>query len=176
LPTHLPASDLILSLGESPGVAQLLPGIVERTGAQAVIAPVDSAAWMPDGLVRQLAAWFADAEVNAVFPRPFCSLTENSYNAREQKASFDDPWIAEFARHFGCPALRIESDGWLITAVDVERDAAVGDAVVQASSFHHHYPCLASTCVDPVLGEPLIQIAGDFMRQAVAGQLEVENR
>jgi hypothetical protein len=191
LPMHLPASDLILSLGESPGAARLLPGIVERTGAQAVIAPVDNAAWLPDGLVRQLAAWLADVEVSAVFPRPFCSLTESSCDAREQKVSFDDPWVAEFARHFGCPALRIESDGWLITAADVERDAAcgcarsvarqlvgvdVGDAVVQASSFHHHYPCLATTCIDPILGEPLIQIAGDFMRQAVAGQLEVETR
>ncbi len=191
LPMHLPASDLILSLGESPGAAQLLPGIVERTGAQAVIAPVDNVAWLPDGLVRQLGTWLADAKVSAVFPRPFCSLTASSYNVHEQEVSFDDVWIAEFARHFGCPALRIESDGWLITAAEVERDSAcgcarsvarqlvgvdVGEAVVQAGLFHHQYPCLATTRVDPLLGEALIQIAGDFTRQAVAGQLEVETR
>ena len=187
----LPASDLILSLGENSSVAQLLPGIVERTGAQAVIAPVDNADWLPDDLVRQLGARLAEAQVTAVFPRPFCSLTGGSYNARGQKVAFDDPWIAEFARHFGCPALRVESDGWLITAVEIERDSAcgcarsvarqlvgvdVGDAVAQTGLFHHHYPCLAATDADPVLGERLAQIAGDFMRQAVAGQLEVENR
>ena len=42
LPLHLPTVDLILSLGESPSTAQLLPGIVERTGAQSIIAPIDN--------------------------------------------------------------------------------------------------------------------------------------
>jgi hypothetical protein len=54
LPMHLPAADLLLSLGERTSVAQLLPGIVERTGARAVVAPVDNVAWLPDGLIRQL--------------------------------------------------------------------------------------------------------------------------
>jgi hypothetical protein len=191
LPMHLPATDVVLSLGESASAAQLLPGIVERTGAQAVIAPVDNVAWLPDGLVRQLGTWLADMGVTAVFPKPFCSLADRSYNVRQQGVSFNNSWIAEFARHFGRPALRIESDGWRITAAEVERDSACGcarsvarqlvgvdveEAVVQAGLFHHHYPCLATMRVNPSLGEPLIQIAGDFVRQAVAGQLEVENR
>jgi hypothetical protein len=191
LPMHLPATDVVLSLGESASAAQLLPGIVERTGAQAVIAPVDNVAWLPDGLVRQLGTWLADVGVAAVFPKPFCSLADRSYNVRQQEVSFSNPWIAEFARHFGRPVLRIESDGWRITAAEVERDSACGcarsvarqlvgvdveEAVVQAGLFHHHYPCLATMRVNPGLGEPLIQIAGDFVRQAVASQLEVENR
>ncbi len=191
LPLHLPTADVVLSLGESPSAAQLLPGIVDRTGAEAVIAPVDNVAWLPDGLVRQLGTWLADVGVTAVFPKPFCSLTDRSYNVHQQKVSFDNPWIAEFTHHFGRPALRVESDGQRITAATVERDSACGcarsaarqlvgvdvdEAVVQAGLFHHHYPCLATMRVDPVLGEPLIQIAGDFMRQAVAGQLEMESR
>jgi len=182
LPIDLPAVDLVLSLGESASAAQLLPNTVERTGARAVIAPVDNVAWLPDGLVRQLRVRLRELGVTAVFPKPFCSLTERSCNLRQQAVSFDDPWVGEFARHFGRPVFRIECDDQWIIEVDVERDAACGcaravadqlvgvdvqEAVVQAGLFHRRYPCLATTRVDPSLGESLIQAAGDFMRRAV---------
>ena len=182
LPMHLPAADLVLSLGESGGLAQLLPSIVERTSARALIAPVDNVTWLPDGLIRQLRVWMTAIGVSAVFPKPFCSLTENCYNVRQQEVSFKDPWIGEFARCFGRPVFRIACDGEKITKVKVERDAACGcarsvarklvevdvrEAILQAGLFHHHYPCRATMRVDPSLGEPLIQAAGDFMRQAV---------
>ncbi|MFQ6099656.1 MAG: DUF166 domain-containing protein [Anaerolineae bacterium] len=182
LPMHLPAADLVLSLGESTSAAQLLPSIVERTGAWAVIAPVDNVAWLPDGLIRQLRVWLKEIGVKAVFPKPFCSLTERSYNVRQQEISFEDPWIGEFARYFGQPVFRIVCDEEKITQVEVERDAACGcaqavarqlvgvdirEAVIQAGLFHHHYPCLATMRVDPGLEEPLIQASGNFMRQAV---------
>jgi len=188
LPMHLPAVDLVLSLGESGGAAQLLPSVVERTGARAVIAPVDNVAWLPDGLARQLRGRLMEMGAMAAFPKPFCSLTERGYNVRQQAVSFEDPWIGEFARHFGRPVFRIECDTtdrsgrMKITSVKVERDTACGcarsvasqlvgvdvrEAVVQAGLFHHHYPCRATMRVDPGLGEPLIQAAGDFIRQAV---------
>ncbi len=182
LPTHLPATDLVLSLGESRGAPQLLPGIVERTGARALIAPVDNVAWLPDGLISQLRVWMAAIGVAAVFPKPFCSLTETCYNVRQQEVSFEDPWIGEFAHHFGRPVFRIACDGEKITGAKVERDTACGnarfiarqligigvrEAVIQTGLFHHHYPCLATMRVDPTLEEPLIQAAGNFARQAV---------
>ncbi|HEY74137.1 MAG: hypothetical protein DRJ03_05400 [Chloroflexi bacterium] len=182
LPTHLPAADLVLSLGENGGAAQLLPGIVERTGARALIAPVDNVTWLPDGLIRQLRVWMAAIGVSAVFPKPFCSLTENCYNVRQQEIAFEDPWIGEFARQFGRPVLKIARDGEKITQIEVERDTACGcarfvarklagvdlrEAVIQAGLFHHHYPCRATMRVDPGLDEPLIQAAGNFMRHAV---------
>ena len=186
LPAHLPIADLVLSLGESGGAAQLLPGIVERTGARALIAPVDNVAWLPDGLIRQLRVWMTAIGVAAVFPKPFCSLTENCYNVRQQEVAFDDPWIGEFACHFGRPVFRIACDGEKITQVKVERDTACGcarfvarqlvgvdisEAIIQAGLFHHHYPCLSTMRVDPTLGKPLIQIAGNFMRQTVENEI-----
>jgi hypothetical protein len=188
LPMHLPAADLVLSLGESASAAQLLPSVVERTGARAVIAPVDNVAWLPEGLVRQLRARLREMGVVAVFPKPFCSLTERCYNVRQQEVSFEDPWVGEFARYFGRPVFRIECDAGdggdrtQIAKVEVRRDAACGcarvvarqligvdvrEAIVQAGLFHHHCPCLATMRVDPGLGEPLIQASGDFMRRAV---------
>jgi len=186
LPMHLPAADLVLSVGESPSVAQLLPSVVERTGARAVIAPVDNVAWLPGGLVRQLRAQLMEMGVVSAFPKPFCSLTERSYNVRQHEVSFDDPWVAEFAQYFGRPVFRIECDDQQIVRVEVKRDTACGcaravarqlvgvevrEAVVQAGLFHHHYPCLATMRVDPGLGEPLIQASGDLMRQAVEAEI-----
>ncbi len=182
LPKNLPAGDVVISLGESASAAQLLPSVVERTGARAAVAPVDNVAWLPDGLVRQLRVQLTDLGVTAVFPKPFCSLTENCYNVRQQEVSFEDPWIGEFARCFGRPVFRIACDGEKIAEVEVERDAACGcardvarqlvgvdvqEAVIQAGLFHHHYPCLATMRVDPGLGEPLIQVSGNFIRRAV---------
>jgi hypothetical protein len=184
LPMDLPATDVVLSLGESPAAAELVPAIVERTGARVVIAPVDNVAWLPSDVVRQLGGRLAEMGVVAIFPKPFCSLTERSYNVREQMVSFEDRWAAEFARHFGQPAFRIECEGRRVVRVSVVRDAACGcaravggqlvgkdvqEAVVQAGLFHRHYPCLAQADVDSSLGEPLRQIADGLMRRAVEG-------
>jgi len=56
LPRELPAADLLISLGEHPGVAQMIPDMVKRSGAKAVIAPADNRAWLPFGLARQIQA------------------------------------------------------------------------------------------------------------------------
>jgi len=45
LPESLDPADLILSLAELPGVAEFIPDLVKLSGAQAVIAPIDSQAW-----------------------------------------------------------------------------------------------------------------------------------
>jgi hypothetical protein len=186
LPMHLPAADLVLSLGESPSVAQFVPTVIERTGARAVIAPVDNVAWLPGGLVRQLSVRLRELGVSAVFPKPFCSLTERSCNVRQREVSFADPWIGEFARTFGRPVFRIECDGERVAQVEVERDAPCGcaravaselagvdvrEAVVQAGRFHHFYPCLATMGVDPGLGESLVQASGDLIQEAVEIEL-----
>jgi hypothetical protein len=186
LPLHLPTVDLVLSLGESPSAAQLLPGVIERTGAQAVIAPIDNTNWLPDGLARQLSAQLTMMDVVAVFPKPFCSLTQDSYSVRKQEVSFDSLWVAEFAHHFGRPAFLIECDSGRITKAEVKRDTACGcardvarqlvgvavrDAAIQAGLFQHHYPCLATMKIDSTLLEPLIQVSGNFIRQAVEAEI-----
>jgi hypothetical protein len=186
LPLHLPIVDLILSLGENPSSAQLLPDIVESTGAQAVIAPIDNADWLPDGLAGQLSSQLTMMDVVAVFPKPFCSLAEDSYNIREHEVSFDSIWIAEFAQYFGQPAFEVEYSNGKIVQANVKRDTACGcardvarqlvgidvkNAVLQAGLFQHHYPCLATMRLDVTLNEPLIQISGNFMRRAVESEI-----
>ncbi len=182
MPLHVPPVELILALGESPAVAQLIPDIAHRAGAQAIIAPVDHSAWLPEGLIGQLQERLKRAGVEAVFPRPFCSLTEDGYNLRHQRVSYANPWVSEFARHFGRPVFRVGCEGGLIKEVEVERDTACGcgrfvaerlrdvpvqEAVLQAGIFHHHYPCLAGMTLERSMGDTLLHLAGQLMRQAV---------
>ncbi|NOZ26456.1 MAG: hypothetical protein GXP39_00190 [Chloroflexi bacterium] len=187
VPPGLPPADLILSLGQVPATAVLLPELAEAVGAQAVIAPIDREEWLPSGLARQIASWLKQAGVAAVFPKPFCSLTESSYNVRSYARSYDHPVIAAFAKRFGRPDLRIHvgEDGKTIESVEVIRDAACGcarfvaeklvgvhvdEAEHQAGMFHHHYPCLASMGIDPDFNDTLMHVSGDIMRGVVRDQ------
>lgn len=190
---HLPASfapaDLILSFAEHRGVAELLPDIARMSGARSVIAAIDSEAWLPRGLARQLKRWLADMGVTCVTPKPLCSLTEIDYGlGRRKRETYDDPAIRAFARHFGQPELRLTVDegGRRITSAEVVRDAVCGcarhvaaglvgvsvdEAEQQAGLLHHHYPCQASMGIDADYGDTLMHVSGHVLRDNIAAQL-----
>lgn len=194
LPQALPQVDLILSFAENKGVAELLPEIARLSGAKAVIAAVDNEAWLPRGLARQLRAWLEQMGVTCVTPKPLCSLTETHYNlTRRQRVAYHDPWISEFARHFGQPEFDITVDlqTHLITAVHVRRDAVCGcarfvaerlvgvsadDAEQQAGLLHHHYPCLASMGIDPDYSDTLMHVSGNILKDQIAKQIKTFKR
>ena len=189
LPESLPPADLILSLGQDPGLAELLPEIARLTGAQAIIAPVDRQEWLPKGLVRQLAGWLEDIGVQAVFPKPFCSLTETHYGLRRNRTAYDSELVAEFARHFGRPRFVISVDpaSKTIVGAKAERDAVCGcaryiaeglvgiksdDAEFQAGMLHHHYPCLAAMGIDDDFGDTLMHVSGNVAKEEVREQIK----
>jgi hypothetical protein len=190
LPEHLPQSDLIISFAEQRGVAELLPDIAQMTGAQAVLAPVDSEAWLPRGLARQLRGWLSQIHVPCATPKPLCSLTESDFLVtRRQRMSYDSPLISEFARVFGQPRFEIHVDPHtrLIDEIHVRRDAVCGcaryvaqrllgisvdEAEEQAGLLHHHYPCLASMGIDIDFDDTLMHVSGNLLKDAVAEQIK----
>lgn len=192
VPETLPLADLILSFGEHRGIAELIPDVARVTGARAVLAAVDSEAWLPRGLARQLRGWLEDMGVACVTPKPLCSLTETHYRigrSRDQRIEYDDPLIAEFACHFGQPDLRISIDPQTrqITDADVMRDAVCGcaryvaerlvgvsvdDSEQEAGLLHHHFPCLASMGIDADYGDTLMHISGNLLRDNVGVQVK----
>ena len=189
LPDTFPPTELILSFAEHRGVAELLPDIARMTQARAVIAAVDNEAWLPRGLARQLRGWLQNMGIACVTPKPLCSLTETQYDiGRRRKIEYDDSFIAEFARHFGRPDLRITVDPrtGCIVAVEVVRDAVCGcahhvaqglvgvstDAAEQeAGLLHHHYPCLASMGVDTDYGDTLMHFSGNLLKDNVRARV-----
>jgi hypothetical protein len=193
IPADLPPTDLILALHEHKGVAELIAEVAEQTGAQAVIAPVDNVAWLPPGLANQLRDWLARIGVASVFPKPFCSLTETSYNVRRFRKTYNHPLVREFARYFGQPDLKLSLDpqSRAITAAEVVRDACCGcaryvagqligvsadDAEFKAGMAHHHYPCLASMIKDPDFADTLMHVSGHLLKENVGEQVKPYKR
>ncbi len=190
LPDTLPAADLLLSFAEHKGVAELLPDIAQMTGAKAVVAAIDSEAWLPRGLARQLRGWLKDINVACVTPKPLCGLTETDYlAARRKRVEYDNPLIAEFARYFGQPELNITVDPETreITAAEVQRDAVCGcahhvaqglvgvsadEAEFKTGMLHHHYPCMATMGVDIDFGDTLLHISGNLIKDNVGEQVK----
>jgi hypothetical protein len=190
LPETLPPADLILSLAELKGVAELLPEIAQMTGARAVIAPVDNEAWLPRGLARQLRGWLERQGVACVTPKPFCSLTGTHYDVtRREKIAYQDELITQFALHFGRPSfnIQVDPDTGLITSAEVQRDATCGcafyaaerlvgisadEAEQEGGMLHHHYPCLASMGIDSDFSDTLMHVSGNIMRDEIASQVK----
>jgi hypothetical protein len=192
LPETIPQADLLIAAGESPGAAQLIPDFVKRCGAKGVIAPIDNSAWLPPGLANQLKTELAGMGVTAVFPKPFCSLTENSYGFRRAAQPYNDETIATFARRFGRPKLKIKvnPETKLIEHVELLRNSACGsvahaakrmvglsadEADTKAGLILHHYPCLCSMnqeWLDDRLYDTLMHASGYIMNEEVAEQVK----
>jgi hypothetical protein len=171
LPKPLPGADLLVSLHESPGAAELIPDIAKECGARAVLAAVDDRAVLPAGLENQIRKRLRAMGIPCAFPRPLCGFDGGP-----------DPLLAEFAAHFGRPKFRIVRDRDRVSSVEVVRDAPCGSAKFVASVLpgvriseapdtgalrHHHHPCLASMEIDPDLQDTLMHLSGYIVRAAL---------
>ena len=191
LPDEFKPADLILSFAEHKGAAELLPEIARLTGARAVLVAVDDESWLPRGLDRQLHEWLGAMDVSCATPKPLCSLTETSYGVtRHEMAEYHSPEIAEFARFFGKPELKlgIDPDQGTITSAEVTRDAVCGcahfvaegliglsvnEAEEKAGLLHHHYPCLASMVKLPHFDhDTLMHVSGQLLKNNVGEQVK----
>lgn len=173
LPRELPQADLLISLGEHQGMAQMIPDMVQKSGAKAVIAPADNRTWLPPGLAKQVKGKLERMGVDMAYPVPFCSLAEKDSQ---------NPHIREFAKYFGRPALKVDFDLENIKQAKVLRDAPCGstryvaeglagvwerDAVEKSGLLHHQYPCLATMVKDQEFDDTLMHRGGLMTKLAV---------
>ena len=118
-------------------------------------------------------------------------MTETDYlEARRRRIAFDDALIAEFARYFGQPSLRLEIDpqARTIARAEVVRDACCGcarhvaqglvgksvdEAEFEAGMLHHHFPCLASMGIDPDFDDTLMHVSGQPAARRCGGASQV---
>jgi hypothetical protein len=187
LPSTFPEADLVLALGKVPGLAQLVPDIAAACGAQAVIAPIDRNESLPPGLANQLKGWLEQQGLVVAFPKPFCSLTEATFNALRVQEEYDHPVIRTFASAFGNPEFEFQIRDKTIVGAEVKRDSACGcaayvadnlvgssvaDALDKAGMLHHHYPCLASMNQDADYSDTLMHVSGNILKEAIKTELE----
>jgi hypothetical protein len=179
LPKELPAADLLISLGEHQGVAQMIPDVVNKSGAKAVIAPADNRTWLPPGLAKQIKRKLESMGVDMVYPVPFCALSEKDSQ---------NPFIMEFARYFGRPEFDIELDGDKVKRVTVVKGSPCGcspyvaeglvgiwerDAVEKAGLLHHQYPCLSTMVMDQEFEDTLMHRAGLMTKLATEKAIKI---
>ena len=183
LPKRLPAADLLLGLAESSQMPHLLPEMVIRSGARALLVPVENQRWLPRRVVEELGETMAGMGVAAAFPKPFCSLTMRTYSEASWREEYQDAHIAEFARYFGRPELRVLFDESMqITRCDVRRDVACGFAHVlaealvgvgleeaeeRACALLRQHACPDGSAIDLDYQAPLSHIAESIVREAV---------
>lgn len=191
LPESFAPADLILSFAEHKGVAELLPDIARMSGARGVVAAVDSEAWLPRGLARQLRGWLERRGVVCVTPKPLCSLTEEDFGVKlKERISYQSEEIAAFAKYFGQPTLDVEVDPETkqIVKCEVNRDAVCGCARFVAESLigvhvdqaeekagllHHHFPCMASMQKDIDFNmDTLMHASGHLLKANVGEQVK----
>jgi len=154
-------------------VAQMIPDMVKKSGAKAVIAPADNRVWLPPGLAKQIKRKLESMGVDMVYPVPFCTLTEKDSQ---------NQYIREFAKYFGRLEVDIELDKDRIKRVAVIRGAPCGcspyvadglagvwerDAVEKAGLLHHQYPCLSTMVMDQEFEDTLMHRAGLMTKLAV---------
>jgi hypothetical protein len=138
-----------------------------------------------------LHGWLEEMGVACATPNPLCSLTGSDYGVtRRQREGYDDALIAEFARYFGQPELKISVDpqSRTISAAEVQRDAVCGcaryvaeklvgvsvdDAEEKAGLLHLHYPCLASMVKLPEFNhDTLMHVSGNVLKDNIAAQIK----
>jgi len=174
LPEDLPQTDLLLVLAEHAGMTDLTPDLAQRSGATAVILPIDRRSWGPTGLTRQVKKRLQTAGVPLAAPRPFCSLAPGE--------SQPDA-IRTFANRYGRPQVTCTVSDGRVAACQVIREAPCGNtryvadhlagtptyrAPAQAGLLHHYYPCWGGMEADPVTGEhTLLHIAASMTQQSV---------
>jgi hypothetical protein len=155
--------------------------------AKAVIAPIDNNESLPPGLARQLKQWLDSMGVESVFPKPFCSLTETTYNQKPLLTPYDIELVREFARYYGRPEFNIDVEDGRITSVEVSRDAACGcarsvaqglvgievdESIDKTGMLHHHFPCLASMNQDGDYHDTLMHVSGHILQDSVKGRIK----
>jgi hypothetical protein len=187
LPESFPQASVVLALGDTSGLAQLVPDVAAMSGAKAVIAPIDNNESLPPGLARQLKQWLENMDVESVFPKPFCSLTETTYNHKPLVTTYDIELVREFARYYGRPEFTIAVEDGRITDAQITRDAACGcarsvavglvgievdDAVEKTGMLHHHFPCLASMNQDADYHDTLMHVSGHILQDSVKEQIK----
>lgn len=170
--------DLVVFLGESPSAFSLLPTILKRICARAVVAPVDDYSWLPLGLERQIKSELEDLGVSVVFPRTFCTL-----------APVGIPPVDEFAQMFGSPKLNVTTEDGVVKTVEVVRGAPCGstwylaeklpgtmvdEAAERGALLVQTFPCLASRQIDRFFSDAPIHVAGRIVHRAIEAAFEGE--
>ena len=176
--------DLLLVVAIHHDLLASIDYIIERTGAKAVLAPIEDPTWIPPGLREQVKETLDKIGIEYAFPKPFCTLELG-----------EGKLIDEFMETYkvGKPIHYVDMKGTDIAEIGPLRSAPCGctwyvsqkirgksiadtdvlfDEIAKA---HHSYPCTASMAKDREVGDALLHVAGYNARYAVCEATGIED-
>jgi hypothetical protein len=202
LPKNLPTVDFLLVVGIHQDLLSGLPDYLKNKGIKAVIVPIEDPKWVPPGLQSQVLKDFEKNDIEAAFPKPFCSLSKeiNEFNQVGVHLTKKRDYIYKFIEFFkiGQPIVSflLSKDGESIEDTCVIQSAPCGSTyyIVQQlkskyykngrsgnlslneriSKAHHAYPCNASMEQDSILKDSIIHVGGYLVRNAIRRELDLE--
>jgi hypothetical protein len=204
LPKNLPSVDYLMVVGIHQDLLSGLPLYLKNSEIKAVIIPIEDPKWVPAGLQIQVLKEFEKYGIQAVFPKPFCSLSKeiNEYNKIGFHLTKDHNYIYEFIDYFkiGEPIVSflLSKDGESIEEVCVTQSAPCGSTYYicqqlkskyfkngksgdlslneRISKAHHAYPCNASMDQDSILKDSILHVGGYLVRNAIRRDLNLEEQ
>ncbi len=202
LPKNLPKVDFLMVVGIHQDLLSGLPYYLKDSGVKAVIIPIEDPKWVPAGLQVQVLEEFEKYGIQAVFPKPFCSLSKNlnEYNKIGFHLTNKHNFIDEFINYFkiGEPIVSflLSKDGESIEDTCVIQSAPCGSTYYvcqqlkskyfkngksgnlslneRVSKAHHAYPCNASMDQDSILKDSILHVGGYLVRNAIRRELNLE--
>jgi hypothetical protein len=204
LPKNLPPVDFLMVVGIHQDLLSGLPNYLKDSGIKAVIVPIEDPKWVPAGLQVQVLEEFEKYDIQAAFPKPFCSLSKelNECNKIGFHLTEKHDFIEEFIDYFkiGEPIVSflLSKDGESIEDTCVIQSAPCGSTYYicqqlkskyfkngksgdfslneRISKAHHAYPCNASMDQDSILKDSILHVGGYLIRNAIRRELKLEEQ
>lgn len=204
LPKNLPPVDFLIVVGIHQDLLLDLPNYLKNKGIKAVIVPIEDPKWVPSGLQSMVLEEFQKYDIQAAFPKPFCSLSkeQNEYNKIGFHLTIEHNYVHEFIDYFkiGVPIVSflLSKDGESIEDTCVLQTAPCGSTYYicqqlkskyfkngksgelslneRISKAHHAYPCNASMDQDSILKDSILHVGGYIIRNAIRRELNLEGQ
>ncbi|MFX0021448.1 MAG: DUF166 family protein [Candidatus Hermodarchaeota archaeon] len=199
LSEEIPPIDFLLVIGINPSLLEKLPKYLRDKGVKAVIIPIENPKWVTPELQVKLIFEFDRYNIQAAFPKPFCSLSkeEDQYNKVGFHVTKERNYIDEFINYFriGVPIISIlmSNDGRSIEDACVIQSAPCGSTnfivqnlklkcfnkeykddfylIEEINKAHYSYPCMASMYHDFILEDSIFQTSGYIIRNSIRCEL-----
>jgi len=180
LPEKLPAHDVLIAINVHEEILLELPRLVGQAGGQAIVVPRENPDWTSPWVRDELAKRCSAGGLEAVFPKPFCSLAPDPGHPVVNRMIED--------LKIGRPKVKITVADGVITGVEVLRSAPCGDtyyvaknlpgkpaaeAETWAFKYWASYPCLGGMAFDPEYNDMLQHVAGHILLEAVREGLDL---
>ena len=173
LPAGLGQANVLIAIALPPTVLAELPRLLAGTKCRALLVPVEDPNWVRPGLAMQVQRLCTEAGLEGAVAAPFCSLVPGGDVIRAfcEQYHIGRPWL-KLALAEGkvteCSCRRGSPCGLTHWLAERLAGTPVEEVVERAQTLHHARPCLATMVLVPEIGDTLMHVSMNLIKQAVS--------